>query len=160
MQNILLLQFHNPWIITCRYKFLLIDLAKHIMQVFPAFFKGRPSCAGAGSSSSAAQGEGYSSMDMSTSGTLAAEAPPRGDPHSTTEDNITSREIEEDKDNIKKEIEISNENIPAVTATVVSSGLVKSRLDDESGGTTTSSEIEVISNCTSMYDDTVPHQNM
>ncbi|KAM7542352.1 hypothetical protein Aperf_G00000016962 [Anoplocephala perfoliata] len=119
--------------------------------------QGRPSSTGA---ESPAQGDGYSSMDMSTSGTLAAEATARRDPLSTIEAEITSTKADEEvKESIVKEVDTSNENIPAITTSVVPSSLMKPRLDDESPGTTTSSEIEVISNCTSVYDDSVSHQN-
>ncbi|VDL61969.1 unnamed protein product [Hymenolepis diminuta] len=95
------------------------------------------------SSLAADQGDACNSMEMSTSGTLAIEAPPPPKPPSSIEDNVNSKEIEEktEEESIKGEVEGSLENLPKQAT----SSLLKSRVDDESGGTTTSSEIEVIS---------------
>ncbi|KAM3186623.1 hypothetical protein ACTXT7_003924 [Hymenolepis weldensis] len=109
------------------------------------------------SSLAVGQGDACSPMEMSTSGTLAIEAPPSPKPPSSTEGNVNSKEIEEKKEeeSIKREVEGSLENLPKEAT----SSLLKTRVDDESGGTTTSSEIEVISTCTSVYDESVSHQN-
>nr|CDS30285.1 TATA element modulatory factor [Hymenolepis microstoma] len=107
-------------------------------------------------SSTADQGNVCSSMKLSTSETLTTEISPQPKSHSSEEDGATSKEIEKHVgESIKGEVECSLENLPKEVA----SNLFKSRVDDESGGTTTSSEIEVISTCTSLYDDSFSHQN-
>lgn len=126
------------------------------LPLFALLFQVGPQSA-LSSSLAADQGDACSPMEMSTSGTLAIEAPPPPKPPSSIEDNVSSKEIEEknEEESVKGEVEGSLENFPKQAT----SSLLKPRVDDESGGTTTSSEIEVISTCTSVYDDSVSHQN-
>ncbi|VDO07206.1 unnamed protein product [Rodentolepis nana] len=117
----------------------------------------KPQSALSSSTTTTDQGNTCSSMKLSTSETLTADIPPHSKSHlSEEEDDATSKEIEKTmEESIKGGVECSLESLPKEVA----SSLLKSRVDDESGGTTTSSEIEVISTCTSVYDDSFSHQN-
>ncbi|KAL5107481.1 TATA element modulatory factor [Taenia crassiceps] len=110
------------------------------------------------SSISMPQGNASSSLEMSTSDTLGAESSLQQSliKASTGQDWVEKTEEATPKlDGPLAEVQIE----VSASGTAVASTPSKPRVDEESIATTTSSEIEVISTCTSVYEDSASHLN-
>ncbi|KAH9280048.1 TATA element modulatory factor [Echinococcus granulosus] len=112
------------------------------------------------SSISMPQGNASSSLEMSTSGTLGAEPTPiQQSPTKVQTDQ--EDEVKTEKTSLKLNGSLTEVRIEVPAGgTGVAPILSKLRVDEESIATTTSSEIEVISTCTSVCEDSIPHLNV
>ncbi|VDM30888.1 unnamed protein product [Hydatigera taeniaeformis] len=117
---------------------------------------GRPSSlvsvSDAASSLSVPQGNVSSPVEMSISGTLSA------DPMKAQTDQVEVEKTEEAAPKLDNPPSEARIEVPT-SGTAFASPSSKLRVDEESIATTTSSEIEVISTCTSVYEDSIPHLN-
>lgn len=103
------------------------------------------------------RGNASSSLEMSTSDTLGAESCLQQSlmKAQTDQGEVKTEEAALKLDGPLAEVQIG---VPSGGVAVASTSS-KLRVDEESIATTTSSEIEVISTCTSLYEDSTPHLN-